>query len=239
MCFFKRNPKPIGPAFNPKGYKPVFIENFLNPINWNIWDAAYPGGQNQKEKTIWTKNSVEQWSDGVHLIAKKGDGVNLCGQLCSHKFLETLYGYISFTAKMPPKGLLYFPALWGYNKNGWQPEIDVVELAGGESNELWFTHHYVLPPDVLTDHSKGINRKWEKIDFSKGFHEFSVEWTPDKLTWYVDGFPYFEATENIPSLPIFWVMGIQAGYGPPFTHLFTEQESGQRMIVRRFEVWQK
>jgi len=136
MCLFKRNPKPIGPAIDLSGYKRIFLEDFKSPIDWDLWTHEYPGGQDKKELTRWTSDCVEQWSDGVHLIAKNGNGENLCGQLCTWKFLETKYGYISFTAKMPPKGLLYFPALWGYNKRGWQPEWDLCELAGSQSNEL-------------------------------------------------------------------------------------------------------
>ncbi len=236
MCIFKRNPKPIGPSVNLNGYNQVFVEDFLNPIDWNKWTWLYPGGQDQKVNVKWVKESIEQHDDGVHLIAKKGDGVDLCGQLCSFQFLETLYGYISFTAKMPPKGLLYFPALWGYNKLGWQPEIDIVELAGGQSNQLWFTHHW---DNNGNDNSEGINLTWQKTNFDEGFHEFSVLWDTDRLTWYVDKLPFYTTTNHIPNVPIFWVMNIQAGYGPPFTHLYTDSESGQRMIVKKMEIWQK
>jgi len=236
MCFFKKNPKPIGEQFNYSGYHKVFSENFTTPIDWNKWTWEYPGGQDQKEKTKWVQECTVQDSNGLHLIAKKGDGVNLCGQLCSFKFLETLYGYITFTAKMPPNGLLYFPALWGYNKMGWQPEIDIVELAGGQSNELWFTYHW---DNNGSDVAVGTHLKWEKTNFDQGFHEYAVEWTPSYITWYVDKMPYYKISENIPTVPIFWIMGIQAGYGPPFTHLFTDSESGKSVDIKLFEIWQK
>ena len=32
------------------------------------------------------------------------------------------------------------------------------------------------------------------------FHTYAVEWQPDKITWFLDGMPYFTATPNDPFL---------------------------------------
>jgi hypothetical protein len=240
MCF-KKNPKPIGGILDLAGYELKFLENFGGnaPVDWSRWTHAYPGGQDRKELTRWSRSACVPSLEGLRLMAYRGQGENICGQLCSWQFMETLYGYIEWSAKMPPKGFLYFPALWGYNKRGHQPEPDCVELAGAESNELWFTYHYVIPPDLLTDHAVGTHLLFPKTDFSKGFHTYGLLWEMDRLTWYVDRKPYFTTTEYIPSVPVFWVMGIQAGGKEGmFKHLFSPEESGQFMTLANIKIYQ-
>jgi beta-glucanase (GH16 family) len=150
--------------------------------------------------------------------------------------LNVLYGYISVTAKMPPKGFLYFPAIWMYNRLGWQPEIDIVELMGSESNEAWFTHHWV--GEDGNDKSEGISKKF-RVDLSKDFHEYSVEWTKDKLTWFIDRIPYYSTTNQIPQVELFLICNIQSDGNPPFTHLYTEDEVPQEMTIKKIEIYQK
>ena len=241
MCnWFKKDPKPIGNKFNLSGYNLIFSEYFNNYgiIDWSKWTNTYPGGQDQKELTKWVKENVTSGYDGLKLITTKGNGVNLCGQICSYPFLNVKYGYISVVAKVPPKGYFYFPAIWMYNlQTGWLPELDIVELAGGASDQLWFTHHWNNNGNPA---SEGTQLKWYKTDFSQNFHEYSIEWTVDRITWYVDKMPYYTTTNNIPQDELFLICGIQSGgVEGDFKHLFTDSESGGQMIIKSVEIWQK
>jgi len=242
IAFFKGIfSKPVA-IFDPflSGYLPTFSENFKSGIDWGKWTWVYPGDQDQKEKTVWDMECVQPRSDGLALIATRGNKVNVCGQICSHRFLNILYGYISVTTKMPPKGFLYFPAIWMFNKNGWQPEIDIVELMGFDSKAATFTHHWLGADGNDKSEGKGVNLP---IDLSQGFHNYSVEWTPDRLTWYLDGKKQYETTSNIPQVPLFLVCGIQAGPAgkgqPAFTHLYTASEVPAEMVVKKIEIFQK
>lgn len=264
MCFWK--PKPIPPPapvpYNPleHGYKLTFAEDFVQPIDWDKWTPNYPGEQDQKGLTKFVKECVYQDLQGLHLVARMGDKINLCGQICSWKFLEILYGYIRIRAKIPPKGFLYFFALWLYNRKGWFPELDIIEANGGDSTTVSFTHiwgndgtydpeKFYYPDDKNLNHLiycdiEGLCKEYNwffkgKEDFSLDFHDYAVDWRPDKITWYIDGFPVWTATANIPNEPIFLVCGIQAGgVEGPFNHLFTPEESGAEGIIKLIEVWQ-
>jgi beta-glucanase (GH16 family) len=242
MCipWCKKDPRPIASKLDLTGYDLIHRDEFdKTPIDWTKWTHTLPGGQDQKNITKWVPENVIQDSEGVHLIATSGGPVNLCGQLTTYPFLETLYGYTYFVAKMPPNGLLYWPALWGYNLKGWQPEIDIVELVGEKSNELWFTHHYLLPPDLVTDHAVGTRLLFPKTNFDQGFHEYGILWEPNRLTWYVDKMPYFTTTENIPNVPLFWLMSIGVGGYAPYTYLIKPEEEGKGMTIKNWGIWQK
>jgi len=78
-----------------------------------------------------------------------------------------------------------------------------------------------------------------KEDFSLDFHDYAIDWKPDRITWYIDGFPVWTATAKIPNEKVFLVCGIQAGGKEgPFSHLFTPDESGAEGIIKFIEGWQ-
>jgi beta-glucanase (GH16 family) len=233
MCFFK--PKPI---FNPiaAGYKPVMVENFLNPIDWEKWDWREPwsgSSDTWKGYTIWKQECVVQKPDGIHLIARRGTETrNHCGMLCSHKFWMMKPGdYIVVNAKIAPKGLLYFSAPgWLYGDHF---EIDIAEAMGKNSKSVTMTHHWEKPGGNRAFNSK----QFVSSDFSEDFHNYAIRWEPSKLTWYIDGIERFTSVNNIPDEEMYFVSNIQAGGEIAFTHLFEPDEIGE-MIIRSIEVWQ-
>jgi beta-glucanase (GH16 family) len=242
MCFFKPKPKPPAPIlFDPatSGYALAFREDWKNGIDWNKWDHTLAYGQDQKGVTKWTRECVVLKEDGVHLIAKRGVGINLCGQITTWKFLDIIPGdYVSFVAKVPPGGFLYFAALWAHNKFGWQPEWDFLEMTGKTSKFASFTHH-AIAPDGVTNIPEGIT--WESpVDLSLDFHTYSGLWLPDRLIWHVDGVQRYVTTNNTPTIPMYLLCGIQSG-GPEggYEHLFTPEESGAEMIIGPIEIWKK
>ena len=73
-------------------------------------------------------------------------------------------------------------AFWGKpNDESWPPEIDVVEVNGDASRTAKFTVHW---EDGGHRESQG---GFTGPDFSDGFHIFGAQWTPDGVTWFVDG----------------------------------------------------
>lgn len=225
-------------VFNPlkNGYKLIKQYDFrVSLINWNQWTWLYPGGQDHKDVTYWVKECVVDSPNGLRLIAKQGQGVNNCGQICSND--DILYGYFSITAKIPPKGILYFPAIWMYNRLGWQPEIDIMEAASETSKQICFTHHWV--GNNGQDVAEGFTKSFA-YDLSLAFHEYSVEWTPTKLTWFVDGIQCFTTTNNIPQIAQFLICCVQSGgIEGGCKHLYTANEVPAEMIVRKIEIYQK
>lgn len=74
-------------------------------------------------------------------------------------------------------------AFWGKpNDESWPPEIDVVEVTGDASRRARFTVHW--REDGEHQQSQG---DFVGPDFSDGYHVFGAEWTPNGVTWFVDG----------------------------------------------------
>jgi len=234
----------VFPPFDPtaNGYKLMFREDFALGIDWNKWDPSEPwSGIESTYKGIvrWMQQNVQMaFPAGIKLVATRSTegGNDLCGLISSHKFLEVLYGYISVRAKIPPKGFLYFPAIWMYNIQGWLPEIDIMEAMDKTSEHVSFTHHWL---DSNGNHlSEGNNWK-SPIDLSLDYHNYSVEWTPGKLTWYIDGIARYSTTNNIPGVPLFLICNIQAGGNPAYSHLYTSDEVPMSFYIEKIEVYQK
>ena len=63
-------------------------------------------------------------------------------------------------------------------------EIDIMEWTGNEPNRLIGAAHFgPLPPNnVHYSETLRLPAPW-----NEGWHEFAVEWTPDRIQWQVDG----------------------------------------------------
>lgn len=109
------------------------------------------------------------------------------------------YGKMEIRAKMPA-GRQLWPAFWMMpltNKyGGWAAsgEIDITEYRGERTNEVSAALHYggSWPNNI---HSGSGDRTFEKTDFAKDFHNFSVIWNKTVISWQVDGRTFH--TENI------------------------------------------
>jgi beta-glucanase (GH16 family) len=93
------------------------------------------------------------------------------------------YGYIEVRAKIP-YGKSFWPSVWLLPvSQKWPPEIDIMELVGDYPMTVNMTTHFIQADG--TNGEKG--GKWSGPDFSAGFHVFGLNWTPQDITWYVDG----------------------------------------------------
>lgn len=222
-------------------YELIFQDSFKGGIDWNKWSWREPWSYNEdthKRNTIWRKECVINTADGISLKAdrQKELNKNACGLISSHKFLNILYCYVEVEAKMPPHGYQYFPAIWMYNRNGWLPEIDIVELMGEESTSASFTHHWLDSTNNHKQKGKSFNLH---MNLNDKYHIFSMEWTPQSITWFIDGYAYYKRISNIPNVPLFLICNIQAGGNPPFSHIFTENEVPKYMDIKSVKVYQK
>lgn len=109
------------------------------------------------------------------------------------------YGRIEARIKVP-QGQGIWPAFWmmgtNISKVGWPTcgEIDVMEIIGKEPSTLHGTIHG-------PGHSGagGISHKTTLPDgkkFADDFHLFAVEWTTEKITWFLDGMAYASVTPD-------------------------------------------
>ncbi len=118
----------------------------------------------------------------------------------------TMYGKIEVRAKLPAtRGL--WPAHWMLpDSREWPPEIDIMELLGHEPTRVYMTHHWGTWPDVRSN-----GGSYSGPDYSAGFHTFSVEWSPSRLDWRVDGVLRFTSSTNIPHEPFYIILNTAVG----------------------------
>ena len=179
-----------------------FNEEQINTNNWNYelgdgTDYGLPIGWGNNEKQIYTANN-ENLSiindGGVSALAitalEDNSGNYTSAKLTTQNLFSIHFGRIEVRAKMP-KGQGLLPAIWmlGDNKDqiDWPGcgEIDIVEVLGNEPSKFYSTIHF----------TNGENNYGEKQrshylstgDFSDSYHIFTIDWTPESLTFSLDG----------------------------------------------------
>lgn len=104
------------------------------------------------------------------------------GLLTSEQSFSIQYGYFEMRAQLPAgKGL--WPAFWMLAIDGdWPPELDAMEVLGGDTHVLHTTVH-----TKSSGTHKATGFEVAAPDLSAGFHTFGVDWQKDTITWYLDG----------------------------------------------------
>ena len=205
--------QPQRPAKSPyyvKGWgTPVFNEDFNDPslAQWNIHDNEYA---NHDWSTV-KKENVTVRNGKIILNTKRldqavNDEKNEKKRWYSAGFIDTLgkfsqaYGRFEMRAKLPTiknKSRGIWPAFWlraDNPSNG--GEIDLLEAYGTPDAVNGFdpagrsqgTLHYTQDGENWTMTSKFTPKR---IDLNDGeFHTWTLEWTPEKITFLVDGQAY-------------------------------------------------
>lgn len=105
------------------------------------------------------------------------------------------YGYFEISARLPlGKGL--WPTFWLYPKRqGWPPEIDIVECSGSRRSS-------VHQGAIQAIHALSLDAPplWidGMVDISASFHSYGLEWTEKRLLFFIDG----KKTLEIPNVSI-------------------------------------
>ncbi len=110
-----------------------------------------------------------------------------------HSFSQT-YGYFEIRAQLPAAHGMW-PAFWMLPADGsWPPELDVMEMVGGDPNTLRNTVHSQVSGSQRVDATHYLDEANVAVpDMTSGFHTYGVDWEPDTITWYYDGHPTFQA----------------------------------------------
>lgn len=183
------------------GYRIVWADEFEedgtpNPEYWgyNIGTGSWGWGNGEKQYyTDRSENVIVK--DGKLVITAKKERYENCDytstRIVSQNKVDFRYGRIDFMAKLP-KGKGTWPALWlmptdsvygGWPRSG---EIDVMEHVGNNQDYVLGTcHSYKY---------NGGNGKGTTV-YRKGvtdtFNLYSLEWTPDKLTFLFNNEAYY------------------------------------------------
>ncbi|MCR5075655.1 MAG: family 16 glycosylhydrolase [Ruminococcus sp.] len=179
-----------------EGYKLLWHDEFegteLNQENWNM-EPHQPGWTNQELQEYTTSTDNIYVSKG-NLVLKalkqesNGRKKYTSGKVNSKNKQPFLYGKVVARAKVPV-GQGLWPAIWMMPQDesyyGQWPkcgEIDIMEVLGSATDTAYGTLHYGEPHGeqqatvVLKDGNT----------FASDFHDYSIEWEPGEIRWYID-----------------------------------------------------
>lgn len=170
----------------------VWEENFdgkiLNDKVWNIelGDGCPNCGWGNNERQLYTNQNHRLENGNLIITAKKEGNSYTSTRITTKNKKEFKYGRLEARAKLPT-GHGLWPAFWMLGSNmtekGWPKcgEIDILEYIGRNPHTVYTTLH------TQDSHGNSINSKKTAIaSIEEGFHIYAIEWTKDKIDFFVD-----------------------------------------------------
>ena len=185
-------------------WRDEFDGDQLNLADWKHEIGGHGWGNNELE--YYQPENTAVRNGYLFITAKKEDkeGMNYTSsRIITQGNQEFQYGRIDIRALLP-KGQGIWPALWMLGSNvaavDWPAcgEIDIMEMIGGpgKDNTVHGTVHWDSTGTHASyggKHSLGSN----KI-LADEFHVYSLVWTSETITWYIDDIQY-ETIDITPS----------------------------------------
>ncbi len=193
------------PVTPPPGWKLVWSDEFNGPdgsaVDSQKWSFDTGGGG-------WGNGELETYTDKLDNASIRGGALAITvineggsptqytsARLTTKGKGDWLYGRFEARARLP-RGQGIWPAIWllpadaTYGDWPASGEIDIMELRGQEPARIYGTLHYGNP------HVQAANSLDLKAGtFADGYHVFAVEWEPDQIRWYLDGYLYQTLTQ--------------------------------------------
>jgi beta-glucanase (GH16 family) len=108
------------------------------------------------------------------------------------------YGYFEASISIPV-GSDIWPSFFMVSRTGnWGPEIDIMEFKEGASTSTLWTQH--SPPTAIYT----VTSPFADPDIDTDYHVWGMRWSPDDVTFFLDGVQYgtYTTSDNIPSWPM-------------------------------------
>ena len=225
----------------------IWEENFngksLDEKVWNF-ELGDHGWGNHERQMYTTNNHVVK--DGMLIITAKKEGDKYTStRITTAGKKEFKYGYMEARAKLPVgKGI--WPAFWmlgsKIGKVGWPMagEIDILEYVGREPHMVFTSLH------TKDSHGNTVNtRKTNFENIEEGFHLYAVNWTADKIEFFVDDKPVYtfvprDKSEEVWPFdqPFYFLLNVAVGgdFGGPEVD---DSIFPQQFIIDYIKVYQK
>ncbi|SHF98531.1 Glycosyl hydrolases family 16 [Mariniphaga anaerophila] len=200
-------------VFDPaaSGYKLVWEDNFdgseLDTTKWKIRGTG-------PRRIGYNDPSMVSVSDGcLNLMYDiKKDSI-MGSAVGTYETFNTTYGYFECRGQLQ-KGVGPWAAFWMQSpeiSNGEDPavygaEIDIFEYFNGLGKDL-MTHcvHWAYGPN-----QKSVGQQESTMEgLSEGFHTFSLEWTPEKYAFYIDGLKFHELNEGLSHIDQYMILSME------------------------------
>ena len=166
-----------------------------DPTRWRF-DLGTGWGNAQLEYDTSSPDNVSLDGQGNLAITAREEAYQGCdytsGRIKTKDLFAQAYG--RFEARIHlPVGQGIWPAFWMLGADidavGWPNcgEIDIMEYLGHEPRAIHGTIH---GPGHYAGNAVSRSHVLAQGGFHLGFHDFAVEWGPDEIRWYVDGYNY-------------------------------------------------
>ena len=206
-----------------EGYDLLWHDEFsgdsLDETIWN-YEPHEPGWTNEELQEYTTSTDNVFVRDGnlvIKAIKSEKDGKDYytSGKVTTQNKKDFTYGKVVARAKVP-EGQGLWPAIWMMPQDesyyGQWPkcgEIDIMEVLGSDVKTAYGTLHYGEPHGeqqgtVVLDNGS----------FADDFHEYSVEWEPGEMRWYIDGELYLTVND--------WFTAVQGEDEKPYPAPFDQ-----------------
>ncbi len=210
-------------------WKLTFEDNF-DTFDKTKWITLFDFGN----RTIWSNKELQWYQDenvtvenGVlkltaqkeSIYGKDNESENqfeyTSGMICSSFGFAQAYGKWEIKVRFPfKKG--FWPAFWLVAKERpGLPEIDVFEYFGIEKNKISSTHHWGISYPNYSNAYGGKTAPFYYVESKETKGNFADEWMiwtfeclPNKMTWKLNGNVVFEATEGIPTAPLYIIANV-------------------------------
>lgn len=131
------------------------------------------------------------------------------GLLSSRPSFTQKHGFFELRARIP-EGKALWPAFWLLPDNkSWPPEIDVFEVVGHKPDVIVQTTHW---KDPQSGARKVSSCRTRLAGATKGFHQYGVLWTAERLVYYIDRRPvaHFKTPPGLDQ-PMYMLMNLAVG----------------------------
>ncbi|WP_028514485.1 family 16 glycosylhydrolase [Ruminococcus flavefaciens] len=206
-----------------EGYNLLWNDEFsgsaLDESKWN-YEPHEPGWTNEELQEYTTSTDNVFLRDGKLVIKaikseKNGKDYYTSGKVTGQNKTDFSYGKVVVSAKVP-EGQGLWPAIWMMPKEesyyGQWPkcgEIDIMEVLGNDVSTAYGTLHFGEPHGEIQG-TWGLTGQ----TYADSFHEYSVEWEPGEIRWYIDGNLYNTAND--------WFTAVQGEDEKPYPAPFDQ-----------------
>jgi beta-glucanase (GH16 family) len=206
-----------GPADLP-GWTLTFDDEFDgNSLDLTKWNPKDPWGRERnQELQAYTTNAFTVADGILRIRAEKPEAQVFyagklreytSGMMNTYEKFSQQYGRFEIRCRVP-KGKGMWPAFWLLpDPLSWPPEIDVLEILGHEPDKIYMTVHWQDAGGKLLHHGT----PWVGPDFSADFHTYAVEWSPQRIVWFVDGVERFRSEKYIPNKKMYMLVNLAVG----------------------------
>lgn len=176
-----------------------------NPQNWNFeigdgTDQGIPGWGNNELQYYTDRPENAKVENGMLILTARQESFEgsdyTSARLTTQNLFEKQYGRFEARIKLP-YGKGYWPAFWllgnDCDVNPWPAcgEIDIMEYVGDEPTVAFGSMH---GPGYNGEESISKKYELENDRFDSGFHVFGIEWTPNRVNYYIDDVLYQSIT---------------------------------------------